>query len=392
MPTLKRRDFIPFIITTGIIEPSIGKGIPDSILKINVPKYLDALNIHPINNKYENELLTEIIQSLIEKFTILDFDDNIPFEYSLGQLVLQDNTSLVGNSILKKLPNINTSIIQANNKNNISIFINIDCNSQEQKIDHADIWLENCLNVVLDSCCIKNGFGSIKSTYGSVTLKKCNGAFIGDGLRIENSKYDGLYLIDGADQVVRGGIYSSCGYSGIATVGSARVTLTQVVAINNGTSNITLNGPMNFAINCTGTGSKKNHGINIGHNKISNRADFTKVIGGYFANNAMFGVCILGGNIYSQKNIELTDLVSCYNKIDGIKLISTDSCFIKNVYSHSNYADGIRIDGVRISVIDSIISNNGRHGLNFDAFTKIHNIENNNIFGNLISDINYIKK
>lgn len=370
--------------------PSHAKSLERSELlddAINIAEMLTRAEYDDVSGGVASIDMTDRIQSAINKGNSVFFGDDPTWIYAVRKLILHSGSKLFGEASLRKIAGHNDCVLYAINEIEISIQINIDGNNSEQNQSHSDIFLENCKFVLLDNATVRNGYGTSLSVFGSVTLVNCDEAYIGNNFSVLSAKYDGLFIINGSEQNVVGGNYNDCGYSGLATYGAIGTILVGVKAQNNGTSNITLNGPANKAFGCIGIGSKKFHGINIGHNNVANIADECEIYGGVFSNNGMFGISVLGGNNHTQRDIKIRDSKITSNKLDGVKITGAIDCVIINVISNINFNDGFRIEGENTFISNCFGVGNGRYGLYINRNVKNFGLSYNVFQDNKKGDI-----
>lgn len=330
---------------------------------------------------------TVAIQAAIDAGYKVYFSDDPAVVYRVGKLTLRDGSHLIGEATLKKKDAHNDNVIYALNKTGIVIAVNVDGNKANQTINHSDIWLENCPGAVLGRATVTNGYGDSTSLYGSVCLLNCSQAVATPEFKVTAAKYDGLLIVNGRLQRVFGGTYDSCGYSGVGTVTATDVTMTAVVAENNGVGNtasgITLNGLRNRAIGCTSTGNT-GAGINLGHDNVAANASGSEVIGGHYSGNGAAGVNVLGGVTQSQTQIRITGVRSTANTLDGIKTSDyTTNCLIHDNITDANTACGLRIEGSNHKITDNDSYSNGTYGYQtFSAGSTNNQLKNNRVHDN----------
>lgn len=308
--------------------------------------------------------------------------------YVVHGITITSPLTITGVGTLKAKPGVAGHLISATNVDGITIQgVRFDGNHTNRTGDGAALYFDGCDDLTLDNVRVTNAYGTlISDNGGSIALKDCANAEIANCF-VTNGKYNGLAIfgsVGGGNRVI-GGKYSGNGYSGVSTLTSPNNTIQGVVAENNGTSNITINGPYNIASGCIARGSVAHHGINVGHATATNQnADGCKVIGCVANANAVYGINVEGSDTYPHNGVSVVGCEAFDNTDAGIRLLG-DYCPVIGCHSYSNGTDGIVVgSGTEggYNIVEGCVSRgNTRYGL-YIASGRATRVSGNTIIDN----------
>lgn len=246
-----------------------------------------------------------------------------------------------------------------------------DGNKANQTVDYATIEFVKVTDSFFDSVTV-DGNRQVVYAKGAWDCFQCSRITF-HNCGVKNADKEGLWLRYTDSCSVVGGFYANNVNSGVAhTVGDYNI-VRGVRAVNNGASNITMNGKHTIVANCYVEGSVNNEGIVIGHafNGTDDQAgDLSSVTGCVSKGNKKNGIYVA-----NSRGVSVTGNTCYGNQEAGVSLAAlSNMCSVTGNICEMNDLDGVRINAQQSGhvVVSNVCRRNGTSGIVVLASSSIN--------------------